>query len=57
MDENSRNNHGLSDAELDAQLTALNMEDALTSRQTGRTPEGGFKANVNDVIANAFLQI
>lgn len=58
MDDKSRINESLSDAELDAQMTAFNhMEGMVTSRQTGKTADGGFKANVNDVIAQAFERI
>lgn len=58
MDDKSRIHESLSDEDLDAQLTAYNdMEGVMTGRQTGKTADGGFKANVNDVIAEAFLRI
>lgn len=56
MDNKTHDN--LSDEDLDAQLTSLSdMEGVMTVRQTGKTADGRFRANVNDVIAQAFERI
>jgi hypothetical protein len=54
-----RIHESLSDEDLDAQLNAFNdnMEGVMTGKQTGKTASGGFRANVNDVIAQAFQRI
>ena len=54
-----RKHESLSDEDLDAQLTAYNdnMEGVMTGKQTGKTVNGEFRANVNDVIAQAFQRI
>lgn len=58
MDDKSRIQE-LSDEDLDAQLNAYNdnLEGVMTGKQTGKTASGGFRANVNDVIAQAFQRI
>lgn len=56
MDDVNRSDHSLSDEELDAQLSAYN-DDVVTQHSTGKGKTGEFKANVNDVLAQAFQRI